>query len=60
MENKKEKVLDNFLNIEEDQIEKIKDIKKDVLRERTGLIERVDCDKILIDKKGRQLLREQY
>jgi flagellar basal body P-ring protein FlgI len=60
MENNVKNALSNF--IDEPQVEEvqIKDdqVKKVVLDEREGLIERYD--KILVDKKGRQLLREQY
>ena len=59
MENKQEKALSNF--VDEPQVEEIDNTKKAkevVLNEREGLIERYD--KVLIDKKGRQLLREQY
>lgn len=60
MEKNIEKTLDNFVN--EPQTEELKNtvdnIKKVVLNEREGLIERVD--KILVTSDGRQLLREQY
>ena len=59
MEKNKENALNQFLG------EKINEpnseneiVKKDVLDEREGLIERVD--KILVTKDGKQLLREQY
>lgn len=57
MENKVEKALSNFV---EEPVEETKDknVKKVVLDEREGLIERYD--KVLIAKDGRQLLREQY
>ena len=45
------------LSLQDKKLESAK-AKKVFLDEREGLIERVD--KILIDKKGRQLLREQY
>ena len=59
MEKNKENALNQFLgekiNEPNSEIEKVK---KDVLDEREGLIERVD--KILVTKDGKQLLREQY
>lgn len=58
MENNIKKALDNFI---EDPLEE-KDIKKTdkkvVLKEREGLIERVD--RVYVTNDGRQLLREQY
>ena len=58
MENKVKKALDNF--IEDPSVgEEQKNVqKKAVLKERSGLIERVD--KVYITNDGRQLLREQY
>jgi len=60
MENNVEKALSNF--VEEPQVEEVEtkddQVKKVVLDEREGLIERVD--KILVTKDGKQLLREQY
>jgi hypothetical protein len=67
MENKVEKALDDFVEVpqteEEIAIAKIakaknENVKKVVLDEREGLIERVD--KILVTKDGKQLLREWY
>lgn len=60
MDNNKEKALDNFLDIPENEENSVlnTESKKVVLDEREGLIERVD--KILITKDGKQLLREQY
>lgn len=59
MENK-ENILDQFLG--DDTQKKTKKTKKNdkevVLKEREGLIERVD--KKFITEDGRQLLREQY
>lgn len=56
MENNVEKALNDFVeNPEEKKDEKAK---KEVLDERSGLIERVD--KIFVTKDGKQLLREQY
>ena len=62
MKNSKEKALEEFLNDEEKDgfNDNIKDKKEYIVRERTGLIERVDNDRILITKDGKQLLREQY
>lgn len=54
MEDKKVNALDNFLPEDEESQEK----KKVVLKEREGLVERVD--KIYVTNDGRQLLREQY
>jgi predicted RNA binding protein with dsRBD fold (UPF0201 family) len=58
METNVEKALSNF--VDEPQVEEEKDdkVKKEVLDEREGLIERVD--KIFVTKDGKQLLREQY
>ena len=60
MEKNIEKTLDNFVN--EPQTEELKktvdNLKKVVLNEREGLIERLD--KVLITSDGRQLLREVY
>ena len=57
MENKNEKALDNFLTDEEKKA--IKNTKKKiVMKEREGLIERVDP--IIVTEDGKQLLREQY
>lgn len=54
MKNKEKEALNNFLGSEKE-----KDVKKAfILNDREGLIERIDVT--LIDKKGRQLLREQY
>jgi hypothetical protein len=67
MENKVEKALDNFVETpltEEEialaEIAKAKNanVKKVVLDEREGLIERLDH--IYVTKDGKQLLREQY
>jgi hypothetical protein len=57
MEDKKKEALENFLP-EEDDKKRGKNVKKVVLDEREGIIERVD--KILVTKDGKQLLREQY
>jgi len=56
-----EKTFDKFLNVSEDEAceKNNKDKKAVVLHEREGLIERFDPI-ILVDKSGRQLLREQY
>jgi len=60
MENNVEKALSNF--VDEPVVEEVQtkddQVKKVVLDEREGLIERVD--KILVTKDGKQLLREQY
>ena len=58
MENKIKKALNNFVEDPSVEENKKKTDKKAVLRERTGLIERVD--KVYITNDGRQLLREQY
>lgn len=59
MEKSLEKALDNFVDIPETEEEiKIKNSKKLVLKERSGLIERID--KVLVTKDGKQLLREVY
>jgi hypothetical protein len=63
MENNVEKALDNFVETpltEEELAEKAKseNVKKVVLEEREGLIERVD--KVFVTKDGKQLLRERY
>jgi hypothetical protein len=64
MENKVEKAIDDFIETPQTEEEKIKskskdkNLKKVVLDEREGLIERVD--KILVTKDGKQLLREWY
>ncbi len=55
---KKEMALNDFLNVEEEITEL--DHKEEILHERTGLIERVNSDRILVTSDGRQLLREQY
>jgi len=55
MENNVEKALSNFVD---EPLEEDKNVKKVVLDEREGLIERYD--KVLVAKDGRQLLREQY
>jgi hypothetical protein len=57
MENTNENALNDFLS-EEEKKNASEDAKKVVLKEREGLIERVD--KVLITKDGKQLLREQY
>ena len=64
MENKVEKALDNFVEVPltEEEVAKAKtkaeSVKKVVLDEREGLIERLD--RIYVTKDGKQLLREQY
>jgi len=56
MENNKNlEALDDFLDKKE---ENPKDVKKVVLDEREGLVERLD--KIIVTKDGKQLLREVY
>lgn len=59
MENNVEKALSDFVD-EPTNVEETKDdnVKKVILDEREGLIERVD--KIYVTKNGKQLLREQY
>ena len=62
MKDKVEKALDEFVDVpqteEEIAKQKEKNIKKVVLDEREGLIERVD--RIYVTKDGKQLLREIY
>jgi hypothetical protein len=63
MKDKIKKALDDFVNppeTEEELAEKAKNenVKKVVLDEREGLIERVD--RIYVTKEGKQLLREIY
>lgn len=55
MDKSKEKVLDNFVDLPEDDNQKEKKV---ILDEREGLIERVD--KVFVTKDGKQLLREHY
>lgn len=59
MKDNKEKALNDFLNVEE-EIGELDNNKEEILRERTGLIERVNSDRILVTRDGKQLLREQY
>ena len=63
MENNVEKALNDFVQTpltEEELAEKKKseNVKKVVLDEREGLIERID--RVLVTKDGKQLLREWY
>lgn len=58
MENNVKKALNNFLEDPNLEQEQKKTDKKVVLKEREGLIERVD--KVYVTNDGRQLLREQY
>jgi hypothetical protein len=66
MENKVEKALDNFVDAPQSEevkpkvmpLENTVNIKKVILDEREGLIERVD--RIYVTKDGKQLLREVY
>ena len=60
MENKVEKALDKFAIIPqtEEVKPKVETVKKVILDEREGLIERVD--RIYVTKDGKQLLREIY
>ena len=63
MENKVEKALDDFVETPESEEEKNvkkenKNVKKVILDEREGLIERID--RVLVTKDGKQLLREWY
>jgi hypothetical protein len=67
MENKVEKALDDFVEVPQTEEEianakiakaKNDNVKKVVLDEREGLIERLDH--IYVTKDGKQLLREQY
>lgn len=60
MENNVKNALIDFIDVSEsDEVKnENKNVKKLIIDEREGLIERVD--KIFVDKSGRQLLREQY
>ena len=58
MENKVKKALDNFVDDYSLKQEEKKINKKVVLKERGGLIERID--KVYVSNDGRQLLREHY
>lgn len=66
MENKVEKAIDNFVETPQTEEEKAKaiakekrdNLKKVVIDEREGLIERID--RVLVTKDGKQLLREWY
>jgi hypothetical protein len=61
MKSKVEKALDDFVEVPEDEKEKKnkdENVKKVVLDEREGLIERVD--RVFVTNDGRQLLRERY
>jgi hypothetical protein len=67
MENNVEKALDDFLetpetedkgDVKKDVKKENKNIKKVILDEREGLIERID--RVLVTKDGKQLLREWY
>jgi len=61
MEDKIEKVLNNFINkseVQEDNELKDKNFKTVIINDRQGLIERID--RKFIDNQGRMLLREQY
>ena len=57
MDKSKEKALDNFVDLPEEDDE-TKGAKKVVIDQREGLIERVD--KVFVTEDGRQLLREHY
>ena len=56
MKNNVEKALSNFVEVESQDDENNQ--KEVILREREGIIERVD--RIFVTKDGKQLLREQY
>jgi hypothetical protein len=61
MKNKIEKALEIFVDEPQEEVDekkKIESVKKVVLDEREGLIERVD--RIYVTKDGKQLLREVY
>lgn len=58
MENNVKNALNNFVEDPSVKEDKNKNNKKAVLKEKTGLIERVD--KVYVTNDGRQLLREQY
>jgi hypothetical protein len=53
--NTKEKNLDIFLD---DEVQKTKDNKKEVIQHKDGLIERID--KKYVTEDGKMLLRERY
>jgi len=57
MKNNVNKVLKSFIDEPEDEKNEGTK-KKEILREREGLIERID--KVYVTDDGRQLLREQY
>ena len=55
----KKDAINQFLGeIENEPNEESENVKKIVLDEREGLVERID--RILVTKDGKQLLREQY
>ncbi len=54
---KKRSAIDRFLNLN-DETSKDNEVKKVVLQEREGLVERID--RIFVTKDGKQLLREVY
>lgn len=60
MEKNKEKAVNDFIDLPEEELVELENTKKKevVLNEREGLIERVD--KVYVTGDGRQLLREQY
>ena len=64
MKDDKEKALNTFLDDEneedvmEKKITKEEEVKKVIMSERTGLVERID--KIFVTPDGKQLLREVY
>lgn len=57
MENNKEKAINKFIDVPEEDNADL-DNKKIIIRERSGLIERIDRQYVTND--GRILLREQY
>lgn len=59
MENNTENAVNDFIGLtKEVETDKSNTLKKVILDEREGLIERVD--KVYVTKDGKQLLREQY
>ena len=55
----KKDAIDQFLGeMDKEPNQENENVKKTVLTDREGLVERVD--KILVTKDGKQLLREQY
>ncbi len=53
-----EKAIDEFIDTSDEKKIEDSDVKKEIINERSGLIERID--KQYVTKDGRILLREQY